>query len=149
MRVLLLLIRQLFTKVCEGNLNAIIIEFLILGPELIAATGAANKKLADRCHRRMGRRVRPCCTAGPQARRDPNRQNSDTAGLPVFLPPAHCEYVASPSALSGQEYACNIISLCHRYAGMLSFRRVRRAVHTRFERHYARIVLETAFWPLQ
>jgi hypothetical protein len=38
-RILVFLVRQLFTKVFEGNLNAVVIEFLVLGSKLITATG--------------------------------------------------------------------------------------------------------------
>jgi hypothetical protein len=63
MRVLLLLNSQLLAKVFQGNLNAVVIEFLVLGSELITAAGAANKKLDHRCYRRMGRKLHPRCTS--------------------------------------------------------------------------------------
>src|SRR5258708_8907403 len=53
----------LFTYVFEGNLNAVVVEFLVFGPELITATGAANKKLDDRWYRRVGGKFHPRCTA--------------------------------------------------------------------------------------
>jgi hypothetical protein len=62
-RVLALLVRQLLAKVFEGDLNAVVIEFLVLGSELITATSATMKKLGDRRYRRMGRRLHPCCTS--------------------------------------------------------------------------------------
>jgi hypothetical protein len=47
-RIVVLLVRQLLAKVFEGNLNAVVVEFLILHSKLITATGTTMKKLGDR-----------------------------------------------------------------------------------------------------
>src|SRR5258707_129647 len=43
----------LFAQVLEGDLNALVVEFLIVATELVAAVGGAMEELADRSDRRM------------------------------------------------------------------------------------------------
>ena len=54
------MVGQLLTEVFEGNIDAVVIELLVLVLELIAATCPAMEELGDRPDWRIGRSIHPC-----------------------------------------------------------------------------------------